>query len=167
LTPEQHNKFLAWAHLAYGGIFFLFVALFMILFGAVFFGSMRTGPEGPPIFFIGFIWLFMAVFYAAMIIPSFIAGYGLLKRKKWARTWAIISGVVAAMQFPLGTGVCVYTFWLLFSEQGKVLFDQNNYALPPGRQAWANDTWNYEAQQQREGQRDSQYHPPPSPPDWR
>ena len=120
---------------------------------------------GPPALLFFFVFLFMFVIYACMSIPSLIAGYGLLKRKKWARTWSIISGVVAAMQFPMGTAVTVYTFWFLFSEPGKQFFEQqqNNYALPPGRQAWANDVNNYDASRQRE----NQYHPPPPPPDWR
>lgn len=164
MTPEQHNKYLAWSHLGYASIFFLFIALFMGFFGFVFFAAMMSEPNAPPMFFFLLIWLFMAAIYAAMIVPSFIAGYGLLKKKKWARTWAIISGVIAAMNFPFGTAVCVYTFWMLFSEPGKVLFDQNNkYALPPGRQAWANEPWNQDASRQH----DYQYHPPPPPPDWR
>lgn len=163
MTPEQHNKYLGWSHLAYGGIFFLLMALFLIFFGVVFIGAMMADPSAPPIVFFVFVWLFIAAMYAAMTIPSFIAGYGLLKRKKWARTWSIISAVIAAMNFPFGTAVCVYTFWFLFSNEGKLMFDQNNYALPPGRQEWTNETWNHESSRQR----DAQYHPPPPPPDWR
>jgi hypothetical protein len=164
LTPEQHNKYLAWSHIAYGGFFFLMMALFLILFGAMFFGVSAAGPNAPPMFFFLFIWLFIAAMYAAMTIPAFIAGYGMLKRKKWARIWAIISGVIAAMQFPLGTAVTVYTFWFLFSDPGKNLYEQtNNYALPPGRQTWANQEWDYDAQRQRE----AHYNPAPPPPDWR
>lgn len=165
MTPEQHNKFLAWSHLGYGLLFFLFMAVFMIFFGVVFLSAMSTGPTPPPAFLFVFVWLFIAAMYAAMTVPSIVAGYGLLKKKKWARTWSIISAVIAAMNFPFGTAVCVYTFWFLFGDQGKIFFDQNNnnYALPPGAQAWANDSWNYDANRQRE----AQHQPPPTPPDWR
>lgn len=165
MTPEQHNKYLGWSHIGYGAIFLLFTLLIMGFFGVAMIGAILSGPAAgtTELFIFLFVWLFIAVTYAAMIIPSFIAGYGLLKRKKWARTWSIIAAVVAAMSFPFGTAVCVYTFWLLFSEPGKILFDQNNYALPPGRQSWANDSWNYEANRQGE----TQHHPPPLPPDWR
>lgn len=163
MTPEQHNKYLAWSHIAYGGIFFLFTALFLLFFGGIMIASTMNDPNGPPAFIFFFVFLFMAVMYAAMSLPSIIAGYALLKGKKWARTWAIISAVVAAMQFPLGTAVTVYTFWFLFSEPGKQFFEQNQYALPPGRQTWANDTYNFDPNRQRE----NQYHPPQPPPDWR
>ncbi|HEU4710946.1 MAG TPA: hypothetical protein VFS76_05240 [Pyrinomonadaceae bacterium] len=163
MTPEQHNKYLAWSHIAYGGIFFLFTLIFLLLFGGIFIASLMNAPDAPPLIIFFFMFLFMAAIYAAMSLPSIIAGYALLKRKKWARTWAIISAVVAAMQFPLGTAVTVYTFWFLFSDPGKQFFEQGQYALPPGRQTWANDTYNYDASRQRE----NQYHPPQPPPDWR
>ena len=123
----------------------------------------RPGAAGPPIFITIFMLLFMAVMFGVFTLPSLVAGYGLLKRKKWARIWAIISAVLAGGQFPMGTAVTVYTFWFLFSDPGKRYFEQDNYALPPGRQTWANQQWDYEAQRQHEGQ----YNPPPPPPDWR
>ena len=121
------------------------------------------GSAGPPVFVFVFMMLFFTVMLAVTALPSFIAGYGLLKGKKWAKVWAIISAVLAGGQFPMGTAVTVYTFWFLFSEPGKQYFDRNNYALPPARQTWANREFDSDAQRQREGQ----YIAPPSPPDWR
>jgi hypothetical protein len=128
-------------------------------------GMMSIGPNGPPPGVLIFMSLFILAIYGTMTIPSFVAGYGLLKRKKWARTASIISAVVAGANFPMGTAVCVYTFWFLFSDPGKYFFEQNNYnyALPPGQQTWSNQSWEYDARRQREGQ----YQPPPPPPDWR
>lgn len=121
------------------------------------------GPAGPPAVIFVIMLLFMTVMFALFTLPSFVAGYGLLKRKKWAKVWAIIAAVLAGGQFPIGTAVTVYTFWFLFSEPGKQMFEGGNYALPPGRQTWVNEQWEYDAQRQREGQ----YTPPPPPPDWR
>lgn len=164
MTPEQHNKYLGWSHVGYGLFFLLMTFLFMIFFGVIFIGGILSEPASPPpVFFFVFVWLFIALIYLAMTVPALIAGYGLLKRKKWARTWAIISAVVAAMQFPFGTAVTVYTFWFLFSDPGKFFFENKNYALPPGQQTWANQQWDYDAQRQR----DAHYTPPPPPPDWR
>ena len=165
MTPEQHNKYLAWSHIGYAAFFALIFGVMMLFFGAGIIAAMLSGPgpDGPPAVFFVIMMLFMAVFFAAFTLPSFVAGYGLLKRKKWAKVWAIISAVLAGGQFPMGTAVTVYTFWFLFSEPGKQWFDQGQYALPPGRQTWANQQWDYDAQRQREGQ----YTPPPPPPDWR
>jgi hypothetical protein len=119
-------------------------------------------PNGPPAVFMVFMSLFILGMYGLMTAPSFFAAYGLLKGRKWARTAAIIGGVTSAMNFPIGTAVCVYTFWLLFSEPGKAMFDQGRYALPPGRQTWA--TGNVS---QHQHQPQTEYTPPPTPPDWR
>lgn len=163
MTPEQHNKYLGYSHLAYAAFFFVTMLFFLIFFGAMMIGIGSSAPDGPPLFLFGFMWLFIGLIYAGMTVPSFIAGYGLLKKKKWARTASIISAVLAGMQFPMGTAVCVYTFWFLFSEPGKAMFERNSYSLPPGRQDWANQAWDHNAQRQR----DVQYQPPQSPPDWR
>ena len=160
MTPEEHNKFLGWSHIIYGSLFLGFMLLmvgFMFAMGRVVAADPQGG--GPPAFMFGMMGLMFAVIYGAMTVPSFVAGYALLKHKSWAKTAAIIGGVLAAMSFPIGTAVCVYTFWFLFSDPGKLLYDRSSYALPPGRQAWASDPLNQP--------RERQYAPPQSPPDWR
>ncbi len=133
MTPEQHNKYLATSHLVYGGLFLLLAVVMLMFFTAMMMGMFSGARNGPPFFLFLFAWLFMAVIYGAMTIPSLIAGYGLLKRKKWAKTASIIAGVLAAMSFPVGTAA--------------------------GSQAWA--------AQVTTPQRENQYVPPQSPPDWR
>jgi hypothetical protein len=158
-TPEQHNKYLGIAHLVYSG-FYLLMGIAFSLFFFLMFRSIpnRPGPgEAPPdLFFIIFPVFFLFI-YGVMAIPSLIAAYALLKRKRWAKIAAIIGGVVAAMQFPIGTAVCVYTFWFLFSDPGKVLYDKPAHALPPPPPVWTSDP---ASQQRRE-------YVPRTPPDWR
>ena len=153
MTPEQHNKYLGLAHLAHGGLFLLMVLAILALMSAVFFfAPSGPGNPPPPPAFIAIMWVFMGGFYGLMLLPSFIAGYALLKRKRWARVAAIIGGVTAAMSFPVGTAVCAYTFWFLFSEPGKFLYDRPMSVLPPAT---------------GQPQRELQYVPPTAPPDWR
>ena len=154
-TPEQHTKYLGYSHLGYGGLMAL-MGLAMIGFIN---GIFRLDPNGPPFGVMILFSLFITLMYGLMTVPSFIAAYGLLKKKKWAKTASIVGGVTAAMNFPIGTAVCVYTFWLLFSEPGKAIFEKSTYQLPPSRQWYAN-----EAQQRQE---QTQYTPPSTPPDWR
>ena len=131
------------------------------LFMTGFMMTMMAGiPNGPPAVFMVFMSLFILGMYGIMTAPSFVAAYGLLKGRKWARTAAIIGGVTAAMNFPIGTAICVYTFWFLFSEPGKAMFEQQRFALPPGRETWA--TGDVSQSKQR-----AEYAPPPTPPDWR
>ena len=155
MTPEEHNKYVAWSHLAYGGLMVLFCLAMIGMFIGVF-GSM---PDAPPPIVMLFMTIFIGGLYSLMTIPSFIAGYALLKHKSWARTAALIGSVTALTNFPIGAAVCAYTFWFLFSEPGKAIFEKRNYMLPPGRQSWAYDVQNNQAQ--------ATYTPPPTPPDWR
>lgn len=155
-TPEQHIKYLAYSHLGYGGL----MALLGLLMIGFFNGVLGLAPEAPPVGIMILFSLFIAFIYGLMTVPSLIAGYGLLKNKKWAKTASIIGGVTAASNFPIGTAVCVYTFWFLFSEPGKSVFEKQNFQLPPGRQWWAKENSHQRQEQPR-------YVPPSTPPDWR
>jgi hypothetical protein len=155
LTPEEHNKYLGISHLIYGGLI-LALMIFVMAFMAV---ALSSAPGGPPIVAVGFMWLFIGFVYGLMTVPSLVAGYALLKQRPWAKVAAIIGGVTAAMSFPIGTAVCAYTFWFLFSEPGKYIYDKpRQYALPSG-----NQYWNLEPAKRE----DTRYTPPPTPPDWR
>ena len=156
MTPEQHNKYLSWAHLGYAainGLLMLVVLGFMT-------AAMSLDPKGPPPAFIFFMWAFIGGMFAIMTLPSVVAGYALRKRKRYAKIASMIAGVTASMQAPFGTAVCVYTFWFLFSEPGKAMYDNPQRMLPEQRYAPltpANKT----------AEKEKQYAPPPSPPDWR
>ncbi len=47
------------------------------------------------------------------------AGIGLLQRRPWARILAIVLGVIALLNIPLGSGLGVYTLWALFSPESQ------------------------------------------------
>ena len=157
MAPADHNKVVGILHLAYGG----FSVLMMVLMGTMFVGMFAFGtandPNAPPGVFIGIIVAFMFVMYVVLAVPSFLAGYALLKRRKTARVLGIIAAIVAAMSFPFGTALCVYTLWFLFGEQGKELYEKAAYSLPPAPPVFA----------AAPSAREYQYVPPSKPPDWR
>jgi hypothetical protein len=158
-TPEQHNKYLGISHLVFGGLHLLMGIGFSLLF-FVMFRTMPQGPgqgDPPPDWFFIVFPLFFLMIYGVMSLPPLIAGYALLKRKSWAKIAAIIGGVLAAMQFPIGTAVCVYTFWFLFSDPGKILYDKTTSALPPAPPVFGG----------AQAAREYQYVPSRTPPDWR
>ena len=55
-------------------------------------------------------------------IPNFIAGFGLLKRREWARILAIVLGIIHLVGFPVGTAIGIYTLYILFNDETKRLF---------------------------------------------
>lgn len=158
MTPEQHNKYLGLAHLTYGVIHSLMGlvigAAMLIIFSTA--PSSTRGEQPPPGFFIAMA-VFVLVFSIGWSLPSLIAGYAFLKRKSWAKIAGLVAGVFAAAQMPLGTAVCVYTFWFLFSPPGRMLYDREAKSLLPGQQELIVSDL----------EKENQYVPPPTPPDWR
>jgi hypothetical protein len=160
MTPEQHNKYVGFAHLGYAAIHALAglvigVAM-LIMLGAM--PASARGDQPPPGFFIA-MGLFLLVFSIGWSLPSMIAGYAFLKKKSWAKIAGMVAAVFAAAQMPLGTAVSVYTFWFLFSPPGRLLYDKGATSLLPGQQ----DLAGFDSDKQKE----MQYVPPVSPPDWR
>lgn len=165
MTPQDHNKALGISHLAYGGFHLLLLALGSIFFLFILAVPHRGGEEVGV--FMSFMLILMA-FGMLFTLPSLIAGYALLKRKDWARTAAIVAGILAMPSFPYGTALGVYTLWFMFDNAGKDLYanlsawsDQQQSALPGARVAgdWARGA----AKKERE----REYVPPPRMPDWR
>lgn len=173
MTPEQHNRTLGILHLAYGGLSTAFMLIFAVLFLFVFrsmtpMPGVEPFPAGPFMAFVAFVLVFQLLF----IVPSFVAGYALLKRKPWARMAAIVAAVVDAMSVPFGTALCIYSLWFLFGEQSKSLYADDAVsrlagpqrgtlygAPPPPDFMWQGRRSTYGSE--------GNYTPPASPPDWR
>jgi hypothetical protein len=166
MTTEEHNKAVGICHLAYGGVSALMMLAILFFIGTIF----RLIPEGgPPISLIMLMLLFMLAWTVILTMPSFIAGYAVLKHKSWARTASIVAAVVEMLSFPFGTAVAFYSFWFMFSDEGRAMYDktytspQRPYALrdtPPPPNA---SEWGARVNQVRE----REYVPPTQPPDWR
>lgn len=159
MRPADHNKILGITHLAYGGFTVFVMALVTIfMLGAFGVATLAQAPgDAMPLGVMAVIIIFVVLVNLLIIAPSFLAGYALLKQKRWAKTIGIVAGIIAGMSFPLGTALCVYTLWFFFGEQGKSLYDRAAYALPSAPPLFAGASRKQEPQ----------YVPPSSPPDWR
>jgi hypothetical protein len=92
----------------------------VIVVAQVIFGGVIHIPNGPPpgvnvwlrplLSIIG--WLILA-----KAASGFFAGWGLLQREQWARTFALVMGFVALLNVPVGTALGVYTLWVLLPAQ--------------------------------------------------
>jgi hypothetical protein len=54
---------------------------------------------------------------------AFFTGYSLLNRKSWGRTLAIVAAVLALIKIPFGTGLGIYTLWVLVPGQSGVEYE--------------------------------------------
>jgi len=171
MTPQDHNKVIGIMHLIYGG-FNALTMLLIIPFILILLGPMGSDPTAPPE--LKTIFAIFGMFFVALAlifgVPPLLAGYGMLKRKRWAKVAGIVAACVEAMSMPFGTALCVYTLWFLFGPGegmhggGSRNMTAQGWNAPPLRDA---STYNWEAQRTAQTGRPRDYVPPPQPPDWR
>lgn len=122
---------LFWIYTAFNIVVVGLIALvYIAIFGAVFSQAPQKPGDPPPELIMGIlIGAFVLVFVFAVLfaIPKVVAGYGLRKEKPWARTWAIVASVMACMSFPFGTALGVFGLVFLFSDEGKMYFEDPVY----------------------------------------
>jgi hypothetical protein len=115
---RQHLTILGWLHLAAAGFAiviggFVFVVLTII-------GLSIHDHEATPI--LGIVAVSVACFLLLLSLPGLLAGYGLLRRRPWARILAIVVGALHLYNIPIGTALGVYTFIILADPKSAALF---------------------------------------------
>ena len=169
MTDEEHNKYIAWAFLA-NGLFQLMMLVFIFVFLFFIFAlePPGRGDEFPAAFF-AFTFGFAAIINLIFLSPDFIAAYGILKKKPWARIAGIIAAALSAMNVPLGTLAAVYSLWFFCGEQWKSVYPEvaakganGGGALTEGEY---NPATNWEGYTRDE--EGAFVHRTPPPPDWR
>jgi hypothetical protein len=95
-------------------------SLGMLFFGRMGFLFMPWHARAFVLPILGGIGAFMTLAAAAGIA----AGWGLLDRRPWARTLALVLGCLALIDFPFGTALGIYTLWVLFSTGADVEYER-------------------------------------------
>jgi hypothetical protein len=124
MTSEQHNRYVAYSFFAFAG-FQGFWLLVMMLWFFMFlsFGPGSGDPEFPPVM-MGFMLVFMSLFFILFTVPALVAGWAMLKQKPWARIAGIVGAVFCAMSAPVGTAACIYSLWFWTSDRWKEVYQQ-------------------------------------------
>ncbi|MBI5029781.1 MAG: hypothetical protein HZB51_04585 [Chloroflexi bacterium] len=63
-----------------------------------------------------------------LTLPDFIAAFGLLARKRWARILGVVVGILNLPGFPMGTMIGAYAIFVLMQDAAT-----NYFASPPTR----------------------------------
>jgi hypothetical protein len=102
------------------GMFFLqFASMHRFGFGGwPYGGGFGHGPV-----WMGALVPFVAFYTIVVAALALLVGFGLLNRKPWGRTLAIIAAVLALFKPLLGTGLGIYTLWVLAPAQSGAEFD--------------------------------------------
>ena len=120
MTAEEHNKTLATLHFVYGGIHGLTLAGLLLLIIVVWSTAPETIRISTTWIAVG-IATFLVLLFAVGLLPA-IVGYGLAKRKRWAKSLGIFVAIVSLINIPIGTALAIYSFKFLRSEGGVRLY---------------------------------------------
>lgn len=100
--------------------------LFLMILGTALFPhlrEMRGVPPDVPTGFLTSLFSTLGIIILAKAACGFIAGWGLLQRKSWARMVAIVLAFISLFNIPFGTALGVYTLWALLPSQSRQEFD--------------------------------------------
>ena len=132
----QHVKVLGILHIAFSSLGVLAAILVPVILSAIEqFISVRGGtleqinglPALSAIAFVAFIVLMV------ISLPGLIGGIGLLYYRPWARILLIVLSALDLLQFPLGTALGVYGFWVLLNRETETLFGLSIPTATPQR----------------------------------
>ena len=115
---KTHVDLLAWLNIA-SGVLSIFAGLIVFV---VLVGSGLISGDWRAMSILGIIAITVTTFMFVLAAPSIVAGIGLLKRKEWARILTLILSCIAVFNFPVGTAIAVYAFWVLMNSETAPLF---------------------------------------------
>ena len=120
MTAEEHNRTLATLWFIYGAMHGLTLVALLLLVFVVKFAT-------PGSYLISSFWItvgviaFVALLLLVGLLPLLV-GYGLRKRKRWAKPVGISLAVVSLINIPVGTALGIYTIKFFRSEGGIRLY---------------------------------------------
>ena len=127
MTGIEHNKILAIGFGMFAAILgFTFLLLMLVSFGVfvtlgISFANETGNGNQAGIGILGGV--FAVIFYvllgAIFVIPTSLATWKMLKRRRNARNWGIIAAILVAPIMPLGTILGIYGLWFFFSAEGR------------------------------------------------
>jgi len=94
------------------------IIVFLVIAG----GGFLSGDEHA-MFITSIVATVLSLIIFIFSIPGIIGGYGLLKRKNWARILVLILGALELLNIPFGTMLGIYTLWVLLQDETIKLFE--------------------------------------------
>ncbi|MBD0319294.1 MAG: hypothetical protein ICV87_03110 [Gemmatimonadetes bacterium] len=123
---RQHIDTVAWIHIATGAVGVLAALLVGGVIGGVGLFSGDAGTAGVLALVAGFV----AVLFGLLSIPALVGGWGLLRRKPWARMLVLIVSFLSLPGFPIGTLIGAYSIWVLMNDESRQILSGGD-SYPP------------------------------------
>lgn len=121
-----HLNLLGWLYIVAHAFFLLLAAFGFFLFPTLAVIS-RDADVTMVLSILGTAFGFLMLLLA---LPGLVAGYGLLRRKPWARLWGMVIAVFNLLNFPFGTVLAVYALFVL-SQQAAIEFFEPRLSASP------------------------------------
>ena len=123
---HMHVQIAAWLNIVASGMFLMLgVCAFVFFAGLGVFAAADSG-DAVALPILGLVGTVGLVFIAALALPGLLAGYGLLKRKKWGQILGIVDALLNLFNIPIGTAIGGYTLFVLFQDSANAYFGGEN-----------------------------------------
>ena len=113
----EHIRIVGILWLALSAVNTVIGVLLFVLANTVFVHLHEMGaPPDVPTGFLSSLFCTIGILILAKAAAGFLAGWGLLQRKPWARMLTIVLAFIALFHMPFGTALGIYTLWVLVPE---------------------------------------------------
>ena len=129
---EGHVKAVAIIYIVLGCLGACAGLLMLVIFGGIAGAGMASGdPDGEAAAgFFALLGGFLLVLTLITSLPSILAGWGLLKRKSWARVLTIIIAALNLFWIPIGTILGIYALWVMLNKDTMPMFQPGGGGTP-------------------------------------
>ena len=82
----------------------------------------QNEQEAFPMVILSSIGCFAGGLTVLLSVPGIIGGIALLRYKPWARVLVLVMSAIGLLNIPIGTGMGIYSFWVLTRDETDELF---------------------------------------------
>jgi hypothetical protein len=120
MTAEEHNKTLATLHFIYGAMHGLTLLGLLLLVFVVKIATLGANSISS-FWIVSGVIAFVVLLFAVALLPLAV-GYGLMKRRRWAKPLGLALAIISLVNIPIGTALGIYVFKFFRSEGGIKLY---------------------------------------------
>ncbi len=119
---HTHVQILGWLRII-GAVLMAVIGVMLLIFlaGIGLFAAADSN-DATAFWVLSMIALFVGGLMVLLALPGLLAGIGLLRRKEWGRILALIVAVFDLFNFPIGTLIAAYSFYVLLQNSAATYF---------------------------------------------